>query len=167
VEKLTDRVLEAIAGNPPLSFFWVVVFANGQALAQFDPDTGKEVLFSEAKKYNQAIRSAMWLPFSSMDFAKKVWGKNRQPVACLSADKAMRVDLPDGAELILRRRGRIEMGRTMRQFRFYILGALHNGVTQLIASDETGRRLSEDEIKKCLNDGMDPISNKGVLREAD
>lgn len=81
--------------TPILHMFWIAEYQDGQALPQFDPDTGEEHLFKEVDQSN--LKRFGWYAFPR-NLANKVAYAAHNP--CLAS---YTVDIPPGAALVAHR----------------------------------------------------------------
>jgi hypothetical protein len=122
----------------PLTFFWIAVYDDGTALPQFDPETGRENLFSQVDQ--NRLTSFGWYPFK-----RQLAEKLEQPVEVNPLLPKYAVKLGQGKRLIAHRtnslnygvKGKMELFEKSRQT-IYIIGYEMNGEQFKIAIDERG-----------------------------
>ena len=106
-------------GYRPLVYMWVAEYSDGQALPQFDPETGKENRFAEVD-HSKLVRFG-WYPFSAR-MAAKIKGM----VVIPTRNPSHVVELKEGDKLFAVRRNHIEFsvrgGGTRRVASLYLLG---------------------------------------------
>jgi hypothetical protein len=122
-----------------LSYFWMVYFADGSALAQFDPWTGQEFLWREVEKEEKSIVKAGWYPFSVK--LAKLLGLKGVSVKLLPQDRKMEVELGPDCDLVLKRKGHLKLAGSglPKKETVYILGRVRGGLLEITARDDKGR----------------------------
>ena len=148
-------------GTAPLSYFWAIEYVNGTTISQFNPNTGKEVQWSNVFARNKDIKTAFWLPFSPQ-FALKVFQKNKLLCSCIHGSLMMRVDLPPKADLILRKRTSIKMSGIAKSV--YMLGFELDGHIHVIGKDSTGVDLLASQVASWAQSAT-KMNTKGMLEE--
>jgi hypothetical protein len=146
-------------GYCPLTYFWIAEFTDGSALAQFDPDTGKEnkadpdwlpsaegqpqVPKAEVWKI-KTIRRFGWYPFTAQ-FAEKVESATKQS-AIVSFNPHYRITLKEGEKLVAYRSNTVRYGFhsgiVLGRETQYILGK-KGGKLKSIMEDGTWEQLSQ------------------------
>lgn len=105
-------------GYRPLVYMWVAEYDNGEALPQFDPETGKENRFAEIDQ-SRLCRFG-WYPFSVAMVSKM------SVMAIPTRNPIHTVELKEGDKLFAVRRNHIEFGimggGVRRVATFYMLG---------------------------------------------
>lgn len=166
--RMSTKMQEALLSSPPLSYFWVVEYWDGQAVAQFNPETGSELMWSSVLSRNKRVKRVMWLPFTQ-EFAQKVFAKTGTVCRVIPTGRAMKADIPEGAKIILKRKGRIALGeRDPEAFhtRAYILGFEFGGEVFVMARDSLGRDIHPMKVAGWVR-GMSKADDKGKLPEKD
>jgi hypothetical protein len=92
-------------GYRPLVYFWIAEYTDGSALPQFDPETGKENMFSEVD--HRRLKRFGWYPFS-VELAQRIWEAERT-VVVPSRNRVYTVALERGDELVAYRTNAIKM----------------------------------------------------------
>jgi len=109
-------------GYRPLVFFWIAEYADGTALAQFDPETGKENLFKNVDLTR--VKRFGWYPFNE-DLAEKIF-EAEGLIVVPSAFKHCVVELEAGDKLVAKRenvlRYFVDSGEVASREVVYVLG---------------------------------------------
>ena len=93
---MTESKSQSESGSKPiLHMFWIAEYQDGQALPQFDPDTGEEHLFKEVDQAR--LKHFGWYAFPR-NLANKVAYAAHNP--CLTS---YTVDIPPGGTLVAHR----------------------------------------------------------------
>lgn len=136
-----------------LSFMWIVQFADGRAIPQFDPKTGKEILYSEVERYSRAIVKAGWYPFTPR-LARLV---RAQGIAALVLPWSKRAELDylPGDVPILKRRHTTRVGIRRGDYRgedvFYILARRRGDEMLAYILDGRGNRVQPAEVARSVH----------------
>jgi hypothetical protein len=130
-----------------LSLMWVVQFADGRAIPQYDPSTGKENLYSEVERYSRAIVKAGWYPFTPK--LARLLGALGEPVRLLPWSCRAEMDFKVGDEPILKRRRvtsvGVRRGTGQGEGTFYILARRRGNDMLAYVLDEAGERVQPRE----------------------
>jgi len=108
--------------RPPV-YFWIAEFEDGKAIAQFDPDTGKENLFRVVEENQDKLVAFGWHPFTD-----KLSFQVLQATGIITAplpNPSFRIELKKGDKLIAWRRNFVRInvsGRVLGRETYYILG---------------------------------------------
>ena len=126
--------------KPPLSFFWIAYFNDSTAIAQFEPETGQEVLWSTVEALKHALMRVEWRPFSPK--MKRLLAASGQPVRVLPQQAAMSVELGPDCDLIIKRVRHVSMGLSKNghgdRSTLYVLGRIRGDALEITARDEQG-----------------------------
>lgn len=124
-----------------ISFFWIVYFADGTALAQFD-ETGQETLWRDVEAQPEGIVKAGWYPFTPQ-LARALAAKGTL-VRLLPQRMRMEVELGPDCELVLKRVGTLRIdSEGTRKGTIYVLGRIHGDTLDVVARDEWGNLVTE------------------------
>lgn len=121
---------------------WIVEFADGRAIPQYDPKTGKENLYREVERYSRAIVKAGWYPFTPR-LARLLAAQGVQVRILPWSARAEMVFEPGDVPFIRRRcvqRVGVRTGHGVGQEVFYILGRRRGEEARAFFLDEVGRR---------------------------
>ncbi len=106
-------------GYRPLVYMWVAEYTDGNALPQFDPETGMENRF--AKVDESKLCRFGWYPFS-----REMAAKIKDMMVIPTRNPSHAIDLKKGDKLVAVRRNHIEFsvkgGGTRRVASLYLLG---------------------------------------------
>jgi hypothetical protein len=130
-----------------LSFMWIVQFADGRAIPQFDSATGKEILYSEVEKYSRAVRKMGWYPFTPR--LARLLASQGNPVRILPWSTRVEMDFEDGDVPVLRRRHLSHVGVRSGQSKgegvYYILARRRGDEMLAVVLDGSGRHVQPTE----------------------
>lgn len=104
-------------GYRPIVYMWIAQYNDGQALPQFNPETGEENLFKEVD-HSRLVKFGFY-PFSEK-MAKLIYGFNGL-VVIPSFNPSYEIDVGKGQELFARRRNMIKI-QTGERWIVYHLG---------------------------------------------
>lgn len=161
----SKRLLGALR-PAPLSYFWALEYWDGQALSQFDAYTGKETLWADVLKKNRRIKTVLWMPFSP-EFAKKVQAASGEACRCLPTDRMMIARIPEGGEIIIKRKARLKLGLSGSMpavDRVYLLGFKYGDEVFVMARDGLGRDISPAKVARWAKEAS-KTDHKGMLAE--
>lgn len=126
--------------KPLLSFFWIAYFNDSTAIAQFEPESGKEVLWSAVEPLKHALTRVEWRPFSHK--MKRLLAATGQPVKVLPQQSTMSVELGPDCDLIIKRVRHVSMGFSKNGHgdhnTLYVLGRVRGDALEITARDEQG-----------------------------
>ena len=117
-------------GYAPLRYYWIIEYANGDAVAQFDPETGQENLWKNIEK-DDMVKASL-AEFSTELSDKIIDGCGVHTVPSMMSD-VFSIDLEPGDDLILLRRNYVSYSGAGVQNRRteFILGKNDNVVYTL------------------------------------
>ena len=131
-----------------LSFMWIVQFADGRAIPQFDPKTGKEILYSEVERYGRAMTRAGWYPFTPR--LSRLLASQGVETRMLPWSARAEMDFEAGDEPVIRRRRvkhvGVRSGKGQSDETFYILGRRRGEEMRAFVLDGEGRRRQPMEV---------------------
>lgn len=126
--------------KPLLSFFWIAYFNDSTAIAQFEPESGEEVLWSTVEPLKHALTRVEWRPFTPK--MKRLLAANGQPVKILPQQSTMSVELGPDCDVIIKRVRHVSMGFSKNgnsdHHVLYVLGRMRGDALEITARDEQG-----------------------------
>lgn len=111
-----------------LKYYWIVIYRDGEALSQFNPDTGEEYLWREVDQ-SRVCRVA-WCEFSQ-DLAEKI----KIDVVSVKKPKMYHVDFSDNEKILICRRNHIFFSPNSESQRHeveYLIGKGESGTNENI-----------------------------------
>lgn len=149
----------------PLAFMWIIEWWDGVAMMQFDPESGEEVQFAEVVKRNRPIRRAAWMPIP-FDLGTKL-RKRGMNVRCLPVKALICAELPDNADLLIRKRHYLPLtlnGQQGQRRTVHVVGWHRGGVVQVSAVDDRGTRLGDAETRRVAAT-VQMVDSRGKMSE--
>lgn len=108
---------------PPLKYFWIVEYLDGKALSQFDPDTGKELQWSEVDE--SRVCKVSWAEFSR-DLSDKI----KIETISVKRPKIHHVDFNPGEKILICRRNHLAVSQKISKYGHrieYLIGKGESG----------------------------------------
>ncbi len=127
-------------GYRSLVYFWISEYADGSALPQFDPETGRENRFSEVNQ--RKLRRFGWYPFS-LNLAQKILATEKTAVIP-TKNRSYAVTLERGDKLVAYRTNTIKLPTRK--------GGVDYAETVYVLGVEGGKVLQIDEKGNVIND---------------
>jgi len=121
---------------------WIAQFADGRAIPQFDPASGKEQLWAEVQAYVPAMTRLGWYPFTP-SLARRLQTQGIV-VRCLPWSMRLELDFEESDVPIIKRRHLMRVGVRHGNGRgdetYYILGRRRGDEAMVYVLNEKGQR---------------------------
>ena len=131
----------------PLTYFWIAEFADGTAIAQFDPETGKEnkadpdwlpsakgqpkIAKNPAYREKQLVKIG-WYPFNRNFAAKVLVGTGKLPIPTNNSSHT--INVKKGDRVLLKRENTIKFnlsGHETQRKTVYVVGIIGGKILEI------------------------------------